>query len=133
MKLRCGTLKLDLHQIEAVDVHVGYWRKANAIHGWFVENVAKGVDDCRSMRVDPEELVELSDLCQRILDMPEGEERDKLIMEKLPPTDGFFFGSTKIDEDYFQDLKDTVKILENVSEKDWKDPFFDGYFYHASW
>ena len=22
------------------------WRKANAIHNWFVQNVQKGVDDC---------------------------------------------------------------------------------------
>ena len=25
---------------------VGYWRKANAIHGWFVRNVQNGKDDC---------------------------------------------------------------------------------------
>ena len=25
---------------------VGYWRKANQIHNWFVENVQDGEDDC---------------------------------------------------------------------------------------
>lgn len=25
----------------------GYWRKANAIHRWFVDNVQHGDDDCR--------------------------------------------------------------------------------------
>ena len=25
---------------------VGYWRKQNAIHNWFVENVQDGIDDC---------------------------------------------------------------------------------------
>lgn len=27
-------------------VKVGYWRKANAVHKWFVENVQDGVDEC---------------------------------------------------------------------------------------
>ena len=26
-------------------VEVAYWRKANAIHGWFVYNIQDGVDD----------------------------------------------------------------------------------------
>ena len=29
-----------------------YWRKANAIHGWFVKNAQQGIDDCRTYSVD---------------------------------------------------------------------------------
>ena len=33
-------------RISEVTEEVGYWRKANAIHKWFVDNVQKGEDDC---------------------------------------------------------------------------------------
>ena len=42
---------------------VGYWRKANGIHGWFVRELANGVDDCQRIRVDKEDLVRLRDQC----------------------------------------------------------------------
>lgn len=39
-----------------------YWRKANAIHKWFVDNVQGGEDDCGEYYVDPEQLKQLLDL-----------------------------------------------------------------------
>jgi|1186.fasta_scaffold611083_1 hypothetical protein len=38
----------------------GYWRKANPVHRWFVENVQHGEDDCRKYyvsRAQPEALL----------------------------------------------------------------------------
>lgn len=58
-----------------VKLNVGYWRKANAIHQWFVENVQEGVDDCGHYYVKLEQLAELRDICQRILDA--GKEKKK--------------------------------------------------------
>lgn len=31
-----------------LSLHVGYWRKANAIHGWFVKHVQGGKDECQA-------------------------------------------------------------------------------------
>jgi len=42
---------------------VGYWRKANAIHGWFVRELADGVDECQRINVERSDLVKLRDLC----------------------------------------------------------------------
>ena len=42
---------------------VGYWRKANAIHGWFVRELADGVDKCQRIDVRRSDLVTLRDLC----------------------------------------------------------------------
>jgi hypothetical protein len=42
---------------------VGYWRKANAIHGWFVRELANGVDNCERIRVTRDDLKRLRDLC----------------------------------------------------------------------
>lgn len=51
----------------SMEVCVAYWRKANAIHGWFVEHVQSGEDDCDSYAVSREQLAELRDTCKRAL------------------------------------------------------------------
>ena len=43
-------------------VKVAYWRKANAIHGWFVDNIQDGVDDQNEYYVSKEKLEELKKL-----------------------------------------------------------------------
>lgn len=107
-----------------IAVKVGYWRKANAIHGWFVDNVQGGEDDCREYLVDRDQLSELRELCTEVL-----YDRDKAD-ELLPSTSGFFFGSTEYDDYYFGDLIATVdlinKVLTNVPEK-WD------FCYQSSW
>ena len=80
---------------EEVKFRVAYWRKANAIHQWFVDNCANGEDDCRPMYVPREQLEELRDLVHETL-----AERDP---DLLPPQGGFFFGSTDIDDWYWKD------------------------------
>jgi hypothetical protein len=95
-------------EIKEVMVEAGYWRKANAIHKWFVDNVQEGEDDCGNYYVGREQLAELRELCQKVL-------ADRsLAAEMLPPQSGFFFGGTDIDEWYFRDLEQTVKIIDNA-------------------
>ena len=94
--------------VKEVTIEVGYWRKANQIHKWFVDNVQGGEDKCRPHRVDREQLEELRDLCKQGL-----EDRSKA-SELLPPTAGFLFGSTDVDKYYFQDLEQTVKIIDEA-------------------
>ena len=48
-------------------VHAGYWRKANAIHDWFVRNVQDGVDECQRSPVTIEQLDELRGVCKQVL------------------------------------------------------------------
>lgn len=93
---------------DPVDENFGYWRKANAIHNWFVENVQDGNDDQRDYRVSIEQLQELLNIVDEVLD-----DREKA-SSLLPTREGFFFGSTDYDEDYFQDLKDTKLLLEKA-------------------
>jgi hypothetical protein len=94
--------------IKRVVAEVGYWRKANAIHNWFVQNVQNGEDDCKSYSVGREDLGKLHELCQQVLT------DNSLAGKLLPPTNGFFFGSAEIDEYYFADLEDTIKIIDRV-------------------
>jgi hypothetical protein len=96
----------DQQTIQYVTVRVGYWRKANAIHKWFVENVQKGTDDCNSYHVPREKLQELRDTCERVLAFRE------LAAAQLPPAQGFFFGTDEINEWYYRDLEETIKIID---------------------
>jgi len=94
--------------IQEVRAIVGYWRKANQIHAWFVENIQEGEDDCKSYYVSREKLQELKNLCRQVLE-------DKSLADKLLPTQsGFFFGSTEYEGYYFDDLEKTIRIIDNA-------------------
>lgn len=104
---------------------VGYWRKANQIHKWFVDNVQNGIDNCESYIVTKEKLEELLHITNEVLN-------EKNLCEKLLPSQsGFFFGSNEYDEYYFGDLKQTKKIIEKVL----KETNFETevIFYYSSW
>lgn len=106
-----------------IDVVCAYWRKANAIHGWFVKNVQKGVDDCDNYYVGIDQLKELKSLCQKTL-----EEKNPSL---LPPTEGFFFGGTDIDQWYWEEITNTIAQLDRIFNL----PDIDelGFSYHSSW
>lgn len=152
---------IDFNKVSRIEEAVGYWRKANAIHNWFVNNVQEGVDDCKEYWVSIEKLQELLDLCKKVKDIAvikEGQIQNgstfkdgKLvpIMEKgryienadeietlLPVKDGFFFGSTAYDEWYIRDIEYTIQLLENLLEDEKncnKDGFYNDFYYSASW
>jgi hypothetical protein len=127
-----NTKGINPDKISYIIEKVGYWRKANAIHGWIVEQCADGVDDCQEIHVSKQKLDELLQLCCSILGEESEEERTKAALEKLPPTSGFFFGSAKAgDEWYVEDLKNTIRILEEVlAETDFVESKI---IYQASW
>lgn len=107
-----------------VSVKVGYWRKANAIHQWFVTNCQSGVDDCKEVYVDREELTKLHDLCQQVIN------DNSLASDLLPTQSGFFYGSTSYDDWYFDNLQDTIDTIDRclVSvPSDWD------FYYSSSW
>ena len=94
--------------VQGVTVEVGYWRKANQIHKWFVDNVQGGEDECRPHSVSREDLAQLREVCQTVLAKP------KKASELLPTGAGFFFGSTDYDQYYQQDLESTVAIIDRA-------------------
>ena len=94
--------------VQEVTVRVGYWRKANHIHKWFVDNVQDGEDNCASYYVGREALNELRRRCQQVLDFRH------LAVDNLPTAQGFFFGNTDYDEYYFSSIEQTVKIIDRA-------------------
>ena len=108
---------------------VAYWRKANAIHGWFVENVQGGIDDCGFYKISEENLITLLDAIKLTIEkyINEGfEEASKV----LAPISGFFFGPTHDKEWYREYLIETSDILRNLINN-WDDNAV--YCYHSSW
>lgn len=100
----------DASPVKEVSIEAGYWRKANAIHQWFVKNVQGGEDKCEQHYVSREQLEELKKLCEKVLAFRH------LAVECLPTTSGFLFGSTDYDDWYFRDLEQTVRIIDDALE-----------------
>tara|TARA_A100001515_G_scaffold120041_1_gene102847 strand:+ start:894 stop:1388 length:495 start_codon:yes stop_codon:yes gene_type:complete len=116
-----------------VTVTVGYWRKANAIHKWFVDNCQGGVDECQESYVRRDQLGELRSLCLEVLDLVHDGKVDG--SQILPTQSGFFFGSTSYDDWYIQDLEATVDIINRaLSIPDPEGSFTKvNFYYEASW
>ena len=110
-------------RVKQVEAEAMYWRKANAIHKWFVDNVQEGTDDCGNYAVSKEQLEELRELILQAIETKNS--------SLLPPTSGFFFGSDKVDDYYWDDLSTTAsgiaKMLEDFPSEQWE------YEYHSSW
>ena len=98
-------IKINSDKVSYIIEEVGYWRKANHIHNWFIE-LNNGVDDCNPIPVEREDLIELMELCKEV--------KGTKNVDLLPTKAGFFFGSTEYDEYYYSDIDYTIEILEKV-------------------
>lgn len=155
---RGGDIRADIRpeRISYVIEQVAYWRKANHIHKWFVDNIQNGEDDCGEYCVSRPQLQMLVDLCKQVLASVETVEGDVLdgqtwtsdggvvdnthkgqvvaqpaiAKQLLPTASGFFFGGTDYDEYYLEDIESTIEQIEPLLaiENDDAD-----YIYHASW
>lgn len=142
-----------LYGLNRITEEIGYWRKANHIHNWFVENVQNGVDDCECYEVSKEKLEELLALCHKVKDVAIIEttmvackssnelisnyEETKSVVNKdevaalLPTCSGFFFGGTEYDEWYMESINNTINIIDNVLNT--TDFEVEVVFYESSW
>ena len=111
---------INFNKITSVREEFMYWRKANAIHNWFVQHVQHGEDNCAEYYVDTTKLKELVSTCKKVL------RNHNLADELLPTQSGFFFGNTDYDEYYFNQLRVTVDALKDIDEN-------ASYYYSSSW
>lgn len=64
---KMNTLPKSDYASVTIKAQVAYWRKANAIHNWFVRECANGVDNCQDIYVSREQLIELRDECVKAI------------------------------------------------------------------
>ncbi len=127
-----GYIEVPKKNIQSYKTEIMYWGKANAIHKWFVDNVQKGVDNCESYEVQSDQIIHLYELCARAYLT-----KDESL---LIPNEGFFFGSTEVDERYWRDIFDTMESLKTIVDelkKEYNDrsPEYKviGFYYRGSW
>jgi len=150
---------IHFNRITHIEERVMYWRKANHIHGWFVDNVQDGDDDCREYHVGLEQLRELHGICQKVIKaskLVEGmvhkyetwdAEKQAMVVHRqpgkliedpsvakklLPRQAGFFFGVYEYDEEYLDDVISTRSWL-NAILKDIKNGVPGEIYYQSSW
>ena len=123
---------------EGIHEQVGYWRKANEIHKWFVDHVQDGFDDCKyHHEVTEGKLRELLAVCRKVTEYFHTNSNGEIVVDcigcenELPTETGFFFGSTEYDEWYVQDVEYTEELCEKLlKETDFE---AEALFYVSSW
>ena len=120
-------INIQFNRVSEITEEVGYWRKANHIHKWFVDNCQDGEDDCREAEVSMVEAKLLLETCKKV------KENNQLAEELLPREEGFFFGGNAYDESYFNDINYTIILMEQVLEENNNEKYLDGIYYSSSW
>lgn len=147
-----SSYSIDSSRVSYVTEELMYWRKANQIHGWFCSNCTE-IQDEVLYSVTLTNLEVLLETCKSVLQVIEtspkkikqvvggwkdGEQymidveeyNNELIEKILPPTQGFFYGSSNIDEYYKEAIVFTIEFLEKELPNCNEDHEFE---YHASW
>ncbi len=130
-----------------------YWRKANAIHDWFVEYVQHGNDDCGNYEIHRETIEELYNITKQVYDSLKYKKRVTQVFKDydgkpyeedcysptdlsvasllLPTQDGFYFGSVNYNEYYFKMVVETMnKCKEILDTFDFENNYL---VYSSSW
>lgn len=134
-------------RIREVIEEVGYWRKFNALHGWFVNECGDGEDECQEMYVSKDKLKEILNILKQVKTLLDNskvvtkvltdwnnEEYEVSVYDceevsnLFPPTEGFFFGSTEIDDHFKEEVERSITIFEESVNDDSGE-----YYYQASW
>lgn len=139
-------------RVSYVTEQVGYWRKFNALHHWFVENCQDGRDECQESYVDREKLEELIVTLHEVKNILETSPKKKVqvkngwsngedtfveievvsdsdkLDELFPTSSGFFFGGTEYDEYYQEQVNETIEMITDLLKEDGGE-----YYYQSSW
>lgn len=103
------------HQVVALEVDLGYWRKHPNLHGFIVDTFADGVDECQRIALDVEDI-------EKII--------HAINAKALPYTEGFFFGKSENTEaEAAFDRKVFMEALDWVRAE----PRIRRVIYQASW
>ena len=93
-------------------------RKENWVHGWVDRRIEGGVENTTNHELTIDDLFDLF----RDMNLVLQDYDPHLIAELLPPTSGFFFGSTEVGDWYFLQVRrrrdELEKLLESHEEGD---------------
>lgn len=122
--------KIKPERVSFIVEEVGYWRKFNALHNWFVNECADGEDNCQEIYIPEHKMEELIETLKSVKEICESDpvSRHKL-SDLFPTSSGFFFGETSYGEYYIEQVNETLELLTGLMEEDSN----GDYYYQASW
>lgn len=101
-----------------VVTQAAYWRKANQIHRWFVDNVCEGNDDCKPYYCGKDKIEELVGVCRKVLGVLDGTVFDvdkKVIGDRGEDED---LHSTKFDMADLEKTRSSIKYYHVIADAD---------------
>jgi hypothetical protein len=111
---------VDGFRLKSQRLELGYWRKHANLHGYIVNTFADGVDECQVIHMSVERLRQVAQALR------DGD---------LPHTEGFFFGSDELREEYRKYYEEDAKVFDAAA--DWVENAPKGLWnsveYQASW
>ena len=117
--------QIKTERITEISEQIMYWRKANHIHKFFIDNCADGVDECQAIHISRDKLADLVVKLKVVVHHKD----DETSKWNLPTEDGFFFGGTQFDEYYYEECSKTLKVIEDLL----RDEQDGDIWYQASW
>jgi hypothetical protein len=108
----------DGFRVKCRELDLGYWQKHPNLHGFIVETFGRGEDICQQIYLNVEGMNEIIAAIQQ---------------NRLPHTEGFFFGESTNDEDEKRDAiaiftKAIAWLESSTDEAEWR-----CVYYQASW
>lgn len=92
-----------------------YWRKANQIRQWFVDNTEYNTEwNCVEHLVTKEQLTQLRDDCLKVIEAHKKNKNHRISRKLLPSSDGYFFGGTEYDRWYYDEVERTARELTEI-------------------
>lgn len=122
-------IPVNFGRLRCLTENIGYWRKAYAIHNWFVKNVQDGKEDWHEHICYPEDLQPLLEICKEIdakaeiVEKPDyqfGVILNTWDMEKLLPKDERHADRNGVLYDfwYLNDARRTIDIITEMVKED---------------
>lgn len=96
---------LDIFFTRKKSTQIGYFRKVNFLVKYF-EDKGMDVENQRPLEIFKEDVEELAENCRKVL------ENHNLAEELLPTCEGFFFGPTEYNNDYFECVQRVLDFVE---------------------
>tara|TARA_R110000824_G_scaffold186380_5_gene367673 strand:+ start:528 stop:1043 length:516 start_codon:yes stop_codon:yes gene_type:complete len=147
--IKNNNYNIQARRISEISEEVGYWRKFNALHNWFVTMCQDGNDDCGTHYVSRENLEDLHEALQLIVrNNPKVDGKYPIVKKEmsanpknmLPTKEGFFFGSTDYDDNYFDDVENAFTVITNLLSESQPTkphgtigPVYQHFYYRSSW
>lgn len=101
-----------------------YWRKFNALHGYIIDTFANGRDECQQIWLEISDIEQILDILTKCY-----KTKDSSLLE---PKEGCFFGSTEVDEYYWECIADSIDSLR-ILLREMEDNNNIDCYYQASW